>query len=126
VCCRFEEEARGVIPLAAFESLCVGVESYVSINQLNWNCGNNIRKKDLAQLVNAVVSAPYTRKCLSDPKVSKSLGDRDDKYYNSIQVANDHAVHMLNEMGYAGHLLAVKIEDDREEAVPLTQPQSKE
>ena len=29
-------------------------------------------------------------------------------------------------MGYAGNLLAVKIEDDREEAVPLTQPQSKE
>jgi len=35
-------------------------------------------------------------------------------------------VHALNKMGYAGHLLAVKIEDSREEAVPLTQPQSKE
>ena len=78
------------------------------------------------QLINAVVSAPYTRKCLSDPKVSKSLGDGDDEYYNSIQVANGHAVHALNKMGYAGHLLAVKIEDDREEEVPLTQPLSKE
>ena len=35
-------------------------------------------------------------------------------------------MHALNKMGYAGHLLAVKIEDDREEAVALTQPQSKE
>ena len=35
-------------------------------------------------------------------------------------------MHVLNEMGYAGNLIAVKIEDDREEAVPLTQPQSKE
>ena len=69
-----------------------------------------------------VGAAPCTQKCLSDPKVSKLLGDGDDEYYNSIQVANDHAVHALNEMGYAGHLLAVKIEDDREEAVPLTQP----
>ena len=46
----------GDIPPAAFESLCVGVVSYISINQLNRNCGNNIGKKDLAQLVNAVVS----------------------------------------------------------------------
>ena len=42
------------------------------------------------------------------------------------EVANDHAVHMLNKMGYAGHLLVVKIEDNWEEAVPLTQPQLKE
>ena len=41
----------GDIPPAAFKSLCVGVESYISINQLNRNCGNNIGKKDLAQLV---------------------------------------------------------------------------
>ena len=73
-----------------------------------------------------VGAAPCTQKCLSDLKVSKLLGDGDDEYYNSIQVANDHAVHALNEMGYAGHLLAVKIEDDQEEAVRLTQPQSKE
>ena len=46
-----------------------------------------------------VGAAPCTRKCLSDPKVSKSLGDRDDEYYNSIQVANGHAVHALNKMG---------------------------
>ncbi len=73
-----------------------------------------------------VSAAPYTQKGLLDLKVSKLVGDGDDEYYNSIQVADDHAVHALNEMGYAGHLLAVKIEDDREEAVPLTQPQSKE
>ena len=35
-------------------------------------------------------------------------------------------MHALNKMGYAGHFLAVKIEDDREEAVALTQLQSKE
>ena len=56
-----------------------------------------------------VDAATCTRKCLSDPKVSKSLGDGDDKYYNSIQVANDHVVHALNEMGHAGRLLAIKI-----------------
>ena len=71
-------------------------------------------------------AAPYTRKCLSDSKVSKSLGDGNDEYYSSIQVTNDHALHALNKMGYAGHLLAVKIEDDQEEAVPLTKPQLKE
>ena len=73
-----------------------------------------------------VGAAPCTQKCLLDPKVSKSLGGGDDEYYNLIQVANDHAVHALNEMGYAGSLLAVKIEDDRDKAVPLTQPLSKE
>ena len=73
-----------------------------------------------------VGAAPYTQKGLLDLKVSKLVGDGDDEYYNLIQVADDHAVHALNKMGYAGHLLAVKIEDDREEAVPLTQPQSKE
>ena len=73
-----------------------------------------------------VGAAPCTQKCLLDPKVSKSLGGGDDEYYNSIQVASDHAVHALNEMGYAGNLLAVKIEDDPDEAVPLTQPLSKE
>ena len=46
----------GNIPPAAFESLCVGVESYISINQLNPKCGNIIGKKDLMQLVNSVVS----------------------------------------------------------------------
>ena len=69
-----------------------------------------------------VGAAPCMQKCLLDPKVSKSLGDGDDEYYNLIQVANDHAVHALNKMGYAGHLLGVKIEDDREVAVPLTKP----
>ena len=46
----------GGIPPTAFESLCVGVESNISINQLNRQCGNNIGNKDLAQLVNAVLS----------------------------------------------------------------------
>ncbi len=46
----------GHIPRAAFESLCVGAESYISINQLNRQCGNIIGKKDLTQLVNAVVN----------------------------------------------------------------------
>ncbi len=46
----------GNIPPAAFESLCVGVESYISINHFNPKCGNIIGKEDLAQLVNLVVS----------------------------------------------------------------------
>ena len=64
-----------------------------------------------------VGTAPCTRKCLSDWKVSKSLGDGDDEHYNLSPITN--------KIGYAGNLLAVKIEDDRDEAVPLTQPLSK-
>ncbi len=73
-----------------------------------------------------VGAALCTRKCLLDPKVSKSLGDGNDDYYNAIQIANDFAVHTLNGMGYAGDSLVVKIEDDREAAAPLTQLHSKE
>jgi len=71
----------GDFPPAAFESLCVGVESYISINQLNRNCGNNIGKKDLAQLVNGCNRKSEsrscreqrpTRKCSSRPKGSMS------------------------------------------------------
>ena len=66
------------------------------------------------------------QKCLSDPKVSKALGDDDDKYYNSIQLANDLAVHALTECGYNSQLLTVKLEEQREEEAPLMQPHSKE
>lgn len=45
----------GQIPSLAFELLCVAMESYISINQVNRLCGNNIGKKDLALLVNAVI-----------------------------------------------------------------------
>ena len=42
-----------------------------------------------------VGAGPCTWKCLSDLKVSKVLGDGDNKYYNLIQVTNDIAVHAL-------------------------------
>jgi hypothetical protein len=73
-----------------------------------------------------VGAAPCTRACLSDPKVSKTLGDGEDEYYNAIQVANDLAVHSLNECGYNGNLLQAKLEKQREEDAPFTQPHSKE
>jgi hypothetical protein len=55
-----------------------------------------------------VGAAPLTRKCLSDPKVSRTLGDNDggnDEYLLAIQTANDLATHALNDMGYDGKLL---------------------
>jgi hypothetical protein len=55
-----------------------------------------------------VGAAPLICQCLSDPKVSKSLGDGDDdfdEYLCSIQVANDLATHVLTEGGYNGDLL---------------------
>ena len=76
-----------------------------------------------------VGAAPLTRKCLSDPKVSKTLGDGDsnfDEYLLLIQTANDLATHALNDLAYNGDLLKVKIEENREEALPLTVPHSKE
>ncbi len=76
-----------------------------------------------------VGAAPLTRKCLSDPKVSRTLGDDDggnDEYLLSIQTANDLATHALDDMGYNGKLLRVSVERDREDSVPLTLPHSKE
>jgi len=70
---------------------------------------------------------PLTRRSLSDPKVSKSLGDGDDnfdEYLLSIQAANDLATHALTEGGYNGSLLKVKIVP--QETVKLTEPHSKE
>ena len=55
-----------------------------------------------------VGTAPCTRRCLSDPKVSKSLGDGNDEHYNLIQIANDRAVHALNKMGCARNLSQLK------------------
>jgi hypothetical protein len=60
-------------------------------------------------------AALLTRQCLSDPKVSKSLGDGDndfDKYLLSIQVANNLATHALMEGGYNGALLKIKKGDN--------------
>ena len=62
-----------------------------------------------------VGAAPLTRKCLSDPKVSRPLGDDDggnDKYLLLIQTANDLATHALDDMGYNGNLLQVMVEHD--------------
>ncbi len=47
-----KQGSPGHILPAAFEFLCIGIESYISINQLNRNYGNGIGKKELAQLVN--------------------------------------------------------------------------
>ena len=49
-------------PACCFESLCVGVESYISIMQLNRRCGNNIGKMELSQLVNGVVDSDAVHK----------------------------------------------------------------
>jgi hypothetical protein len=57
-----KQGSPGHIPLAAFESLCVGIESYISINQLNQNCSNGIGKKELAQLVNQIVDSEVDHK----------------------------------------------------------------
>jgi hypothetical protein len=76
-----------------------------------------------------VGAAPLTRKCLSDPKVSRTLGDNDggnDEYLLAIQTANDLATHALNDMGYDGKLLRVMVERDQQDSVPLTLPHSKE
>jgi hypothetical protein len=64
---------------------------------------------------------------LSDPKVSKRLGEGDsdfDDYLRGIQSANDLAVHALTNGGYRGELLKATIEK-REEA-RITAPHSKE
>ena len=74
-----------------------------------------------------VGAAPLTRKCLSDPKVSKTLGDGDgkfDEYLLSIQVANDLATYALTEGGFKGELLKVKLVPRKEEE-ELTVPNSK-
>lgn len=52
-------------------------------------------------------AAPLTWKFLSDPKVSKTLGDGDNKYkefHLSIHAANDLATHALTEGRYKGQL----------------------
>ncbi len=52
----------GNIPPACIESLCVGVESYISIMQLNQRCDNDIGKMELAQLVKVLwIQKPFTR-----------------------------------------------------------------
>jgi hypothetical protein len=76
-----------------------------------------------------VGAAPLTRACLSDPKVSRTIGDNDggdDEYLLSILAANELATHALDDMGYNGGLLRVELKRDREDVIPLTVPHSKE
>jgi hypothetical protein len=76
-----------------------------------------------------VGTAPLTMKCLLDPKVSLTLGNRNggnDKYPLLIQTANDLAMRTLDNIGYKGGLLRVKIKCDREYVIPLTVTHSKE
>ncbi len=73
-------------------------------------------------------AAPLTRACLSDPNVSKTLGNRDnlfDKYLLCIQSAKDLAMHASMEGGYNGLLLKTKIVYQRENERPM-KPQSQE
>ena len=62
-----------------------------------------------------VGAAPLTRQCLSDPKVSKSLGDGDDDFDKYLA---------LTEGGYNGALLKATIIE--QETIKLTEPHSKE
>jgi len=76
-----------------------------------------------------VGAAPLMRACLSDPKVSRTIGDDDggdDEYLLSIRAANELGTHALGGMGYNGRLLRVELKRDREDAMPLTIPHSKE
>ena len=64
---------------------------------------------------------------LSDPKVSRSLGDGYDdfdEYLLSILVADDLMMNALSEGGYDGSLLKIKIV--LQEKVKLMEPHSKE
>jgi hypothetical protein len=70
-----------------------------------------------------VGEAPLTCQCLSDPKVSKSLGNGEDdfdEYLHSIQVANDLAMHALTEGGFNGNLLKAMIIE--QETIKLMEP----
>ena len=61
-----------------------------------------------------VGAAPLTRKCLSDKKVRRQLGDADDDtnvlMMASIQDANTNAIALLKCSGYDGDQLAATIE----------------
>ena len=50
----------GLLPTWAFESLCVALESYFSINQINMNCSSN-QKKNLSARVNGCASREDAR-----------------------------------------------------------------
>ena len=74
-----------------------------------------------------VGAAPLTRSCLSDPKVSKRLGEGSssfDELLLGIQSANDLAVHALKQGGYKGELLKATIQKRGEASI--TAPHSKE
>ena len=74
-----------------------------------------------------VGAAPLTRACLSDPKVSKRLGEGDssfDEYLLGIQSTNDLATHALTQGGYSGKILKATI--IKRKAEEITAPHSKE
>jgi len=62
----------GNIPPSVFESLCVAVESYISINQINKLCGNKLAKKELAAVVNTVAGRETEHKS-KDYKLLKRI-----------------------------------------------------
>ena len=61
--------------------------------------------------------------------MSRTIGDDDggdNEYLLSILAANELATHVLDGMRYNGGLLRVELKRDREDAMPLTIPHSKE
>jgi hypothetical protein len=69
-------------------------------------------KKACLNALAKVGAAPLTCQCLSDPNVSKSLGDGDedfDQYLHLIQVVNDLSRHTLTEGGFNGDLIKAMI-----------------
>ena len=61
--------------------------------------------------------------------MSRTIGDDDggdNEYLLSILAANELATHVRDGLGYNGGLLRVELKRDREDAMPLTIPHSKE
>ena len=70
-----------------------------------------------------VGACPITMACLSDPKVRRQLGDREDEtadLMRDLQHANDLAVHKLNHFAYEGSAFAAELEEIPEDDGPVT------
>ncbi len=72
--------------------------------------------------VGAAFGNTCTKKCLRDPKVRISFGDRSDDYLRAVQMGNNLAVYALSEGGYGGDLLKATIKQTKVPEV-LTRPQ---
>lgn len=85
--------------------------------------------RDKCQRAWAKVGAvPVSRECLNDKKVRKSIGDGDeehDELCRAIQLANQLAVHTLEEFGYDGSPYKDEIKK-REKKINVTEPHTLE